>query len=142
MENKLRIAVLSFAILFLTGARLATAQGLSAMGPPIPTFIIVTRPAPGETFGGKTVVTMGVGTKTYKFILKDGYVNHMRVRWPDVWQYVKQYNPNFVVQGQGADTFEKIQPGQTVKIGGAFAPLNRTFEVVTVEPSGGGDQHF
>jgi hypothetical protein len=141
MQNRLPIAIFSIAMLLFAAPRIASAQ-LPAMGPPIPTFITVTKPAPDETFAGKTVVTMGVGTKTFKFILKDGYVNHMRVRWPDVWQYVRQFTPNFVVQGQGEDVFEHIQPGQTVKIGGGFAPLNRTFEVMTVEPSSGGEQHF
>ncbi len=85
---------------------------------------------------------MGVGDKVFKFILKDGMVNSFKVRWPDIWQYVMQYNPNFVVQGQDASTFAKIQPGQTVTIIGMFAPLDRTFEVMSVEQSGGDQQHY
>lgn len=142
MHSRFLIAIVSIAMLLLAGPRIATAQGLPAMGPPIPTTIIVTKPAPDETYGGKTTVTMGVGDKTYKFILKDGYTNHFKVRWPDIWQYVKQFSPNFVVQGQDAETFAKIQPGQTVRVSGAFAPLDRTFEVLTVEQGGGSEQRY
>jgi len=140
MQNRLSAAIFSIGILFLAAAGNANA-GLPTMGPPIPTTIIVTKPAPGETYGGKTTVTMGVGDKIYKFILKDGYTNHLKVRWLDIWQYVMQFNPNFVVQGQDAETFAKIQPGQTMKVFGAFAPLDRTFEVVSVEQSDSSEEH-
>ena len=141
MRNHLAAISLSLGILLLAAPRVAHAQSLPAMGPPIPTTIVVTKPAPGEIYGGQTVVTMGVGDKAYKFILKDGSTNSLRTRWPDIWQYVMQFNPNFVVQGQDAETFAKIQPGQTVTIQGMFAPLDRTFEVMSVE-QGGGEQHY
>jgi hypothetical protein len=141
MRNRLSAAIFSIGILFLAAASSPKAE-LPRMGLPIPTTIIVTKPAPGEIYGDKPTVTMGVGDKVYKFILKDGYTNHLKVRWPDIWQYVMQFNPNFVVQGQDAETFAKIQPGQTVKVSGAFAPLDRTFEVLTVEQSGGDEQHY
>ncbi|MFZ0659390.1 MAG: hypothetical protein WA854_05025 [Candidatus Binataceae bacterium] len=125
-------AMTSVAAFFLLAmfAPVARAQ-MSAMGMPIPTTIVITKPAPGEIFGNQRVVTLGVGTKKYKFVLNDGYVNTMsdRVRFPDIWQYVETHNPNFVVQGVGADTFEKIEPGQQMTISGMFAPLDRTFEV-------------
>jgi hypothetical protein len=111
------------------------------MGPPIPTHIVISKPAPDQIYGNKTVVTMGVGGKAYKFILKDAYTDHLKVRWPDIWQYVMQFNPNFVVQGQDADTFAKVQPGQSLKVFGMFAPLDRTFEVMSVEDAGG-EQHY
>jgi hypothetical protein len=74
-------------------------------------------------------------------VLKDGTTNDLRIKWPDIWQYVLQFNPNFVVQGQDAETFAKIQPGQTVTINGMFAPLDRTFEVMNVQQSNQ-DQHY
>lgn len=141
MRNRLRGAIFLIGILLLAAAGSANA-GLPMMGIPIKTTIIVTKPPPGEIYGNKQLVTMGVGDKIYKFILKDGYTDHMKIRWPDVWEYVQQFNPNFVVQGQDAETFAKIQPGQTVKVTGAFAPLDRTFEVLTVEQSGGNEQHY
>ena len=111
------------------------------MGLQIRTTITVTKPAPDQIYGNKTTITMGVGDKIYKFILKDGYTDHPKIRWPDIWQYVNQSSPNFVVQGQDAQTFAKIQPGQTLTVSGMFAPLDRTFEVMTVEQSGG-EQHY
>jgi hypothetical protein len=142
MRNHLAAISLSLGILLLAAPRVAHAQSLPAMGPPIPTTIVVTKPAPGEIYGGQTVVTMGVGDKAYKFILKDGSTNSLRTRWPDIWQYVMQFNPNFVVQGGDAEKFAKIQPGQTVTIEGMFAPLDRTFEVINFDESGGGEQHY
>jgi hypothetical protein len=139
MRNR-RVIVYLLVGVWLISAGIARAQ-LPRMGPPIPTTIVVTKPAPGEIFGNKQTVTMGVGTKSYKFVLNDAYTNHLKFKWADIWQYVQQFNPNFVVQGQDADTFEKIQPGQTVTITGAFAPMDRTFEVLTVEPSSLG-QHY
>jgi len=108
---------------------------MSAMGMPIPTTLVITKPAPGQVFGDQTVVTMGVGTKKYKFVLNDGYVNTTsdRVRFPDIWQYVKIHQPNFVVQGVDSNVFEKIAPGQQMTITGMFAPLDRTFEVQNTE---------
>src|SRR5690349_10686759 len=119
MRNLFSAAIFSIGILFLAAGG-AHAE-LPRMGLPIKTTIIVTKPAPDEIYGNKQTVTMGVGGKIYKFILKDGYTDHMKVRWPDIWQYVIQFNPNFVVQGQDSETFAKIQPGQTVKVSGAFA---------------------
>jgi len=139
MRNRFATVALFLGIIFLV---VGSAQAfLPTMGPPIPTTVIVTKPAPGETFGDKQTVTMGVGDKIYKFILKDGYTNHLRVRWPDIWEYVSQFKPNFVVQGDGAEALANIQPGQTVKVNGAFAPMDRTFEVLTVEQSSP-DQHY
>jgi hypothetical protein len=123
------------AVLFVVVPVPAARAQMSAMGMPIPTTLVITKPAPGQIFGDQTVVTMGVGTKKYKFVLNDGYVNTMndRVRFPDIWQYVKIHQPNFVVQGVDADTFEKIEPGQQMTITGMFAPLDRTFEVQNTE---------
>lgn len=141
MRN-ITLAGLLAGILFVTIPHPASAQNLPAMGIPIRTNMTLTKPAPDETFGGKRVVTMGVGDKVYKFILKDAYTDNLKTRWPDIWQYVQQFNPNFVVQGQDAQTFAKIQPGQTVAVSGMFAPLDRTFEVMTVDQSGNPGQHY
>ena len=140
MRNTLFAAIMFLGTFSLATAS-ANAEGLSKMGPPIPTTVVVTKPAPGEVYGNKPTVTMGVGDKAYKFILKDGTTNDLRVKWPDIWEYVSQFNPNFVVQGQGEDTFAKIQPGQTATVQGMFAPLDRTFEVMNVEP-GSSANHY
>lgn len=122
----------------LASPRAAHAQ-LRAMAMPINTTLVITKPAPGQIFGNKRVVTLGVGTKQFKFVLNDGYVDSLNpnTQWPDVWQYVKFHQPNFIVQGKNADTFEKIEPGEQVTIKGMFAPLNRTLEVIYVLPGKG-----
>jgi hypothetical protein len=106
---------------------------------PLTTTMVVTKPAPGEIYGDKQVVTMGVGTKTYKFVLNDAYVDDPRgvIHWPDVWELVRQYKPNFNVAGMGEDTFAKMQPGETLTVRGIFSPNNQTFEVMGTEPGGG-----
>jgi hypothetical protein len=109
------------------------------MGIPIPTTVVITKPAPGQIFGDAQTITMGVGAKTYKFGLKDAYVDDPRgkVRWPDIWQLVRQHRPNFNVTGVGEDVFEKLQPGQTMTVRGVFAPLNSNFEVIGTEEGAG-----
>lgn|SRR5262249_11143960 len=123
---------------FLSDGARALAQ-MSPMGIPINTTLVISKPGPEEMFGNKQIVTLGVGTKQYRFVLDDAYVDNAggHTRWPDVWEYVRTHRPNFVVQGQNSDTFEKIQPGQMVTIKGVFAPLDRTFEVMDVQPGKG-----
>jgi hypothetical protein len=122
----------------LTFVPFARAQ-MMAMGPPIPTTVVVMKPAPGQTYGDQQVVSFGVKNKTYRFILKDAYVDDPRqvVHWIDVWQQVQQYRPNFQTQGANSDVFEKLEPGETMTVKGMYAPLNQTFEVVSTEVGGG-----
>src|SRR5579863_1863412 len=89
------------AMLTLATSRIARAE-LNPNGLPVPTTVVVTKPAPGQTFGNGDVVSFGVDGKTYKFTLKDGWVDDPRhlVIWSDVWQLVRQYKPNFNVAGQ------------------------------------------
>jgi hypothetical protein len=140
MKSRLFVSTaVAFAVLVMTGAAMAQ---LAPMGVPIPTTMVLAKPAPEQTFGNQTVVTVGVGDKTYKFILKDAYTNHRKVRWPDIWQYVRQFNPNFNAQGIDQEQFAKLQPGQSVTIAGMFAPMDRTFEVMSVTRSGGEKEHY
>ncbi len=115
---------------------------MMAMGPPIPTTVVVMKPAPDQTYGDQQVVSFGVKNKTYRFILKDAYVDDPRqvVHWIDIWQQVQQYRPNFQTQGMNADVFEKLEPGQILTVKGMYAPLNQTFEVVNTEVGGGAFQ--
>ncbi|MGH7925381.1 MAG: hypothetical protein ACREQH_12410, partial [Candidatus Binatus sp.] len=106
---------------------------------PLTTTLVITKPAPGEIFGNKQVVTMGVGGKTYKFVLNDAYVDDPRgiIHWPDVWQLVRQYKPNFNVTGMDENTFAKMQPGETLTVRGMFSGNNQTYEVMGTQPGGG-----
>jgi hypothetical protein len=129
------------AALLLTLLPVARAQ-MMAMGPPIPTTVVVMKPAPGQVYGDQQVVSFGVKNKTYRFVLKDAYVDDPRqvVHWIDIWEQVRQYRPNFQTQGLDADVFEKLEPGQTLTVKGMYAPLNQTFEVVNTEVGGGAFQ--
>src|SRR5712664_4170302 len=77
----------------------ASAQRVPPMGIPIPTTLVLMKPAPGQTYGDKQVIAIGVGTKTFRFVLKDAYTNHRLVHWPDIWEEVRQFNPNFNAAG-------------------------------------------
>ena len=129
-------AVALSAIVCLTTRADAQLRGMMI---PLTTTVVITKPAPGEIYGNKQVVTMGVGPKTYKFLLNDAYVDDPRgiIHWPDIWQLVRQYKPNFNVTGLGEDTFAKMQPGQTLTVRGMFSPNNQTYEVMGTEPGGG-----
>jgi hypothetical protein len=134
-------AILAGLAVCLLGAGRADAQ-LRSMGVPIRTTMVIAKPAPGQIYGNKPVVTMGVGTKQYKFLINDAYVDDAtgRIQWPDVWEYVRFHQPNFIVQGENSDTFEKIKPGEELTIKGMFAPLDRTLEVVYAQPGRGAFQ--
>jgi len=138
-QNTSRVILFAAALssIVLIAAR-AEAQ-LRPMMIPLTTTMVITKPAPGEIYGDKQVVTMGVGGKTYKFVLNDAYVDDPRgiIHWPDVWESVRQYKPNFNVTGMGEDTFAKMQPGETLTVRGMFSGNNQTYEVMGTEPGGG-----
>jgi len=135
--SKIILFLFAISTLLCIGSR-GNAQ-MRPMMIPLTTTMVITKPAPGEIYGNKQVVTMGVGTKTYKFLLNDAYVDDPRgiIHWPDVWELVRQYKPNFNVTGMGEDTFAKMQPGETLTVRGMFSGNNQTYEVMGTEPGGG-----
>src|SRR5712692_11274196 len=128
------IAVLT--MIFFT--HLALAQNVP-MGLPLPTTMLLEKPAPDTTFDGKQVVEIGVEMQTYKFVLKDAYVDDPsgKVFWNDVWRQVELSSPNFQVQGKEGDLIAKIQPGQKVTVKAMYAPVTRTLEVTEVDENAG-----
>src|SRR5271169_3637644 len=128
----LTIAVFAIALSAIVSTSTRGEAQLRPMMIPLTTTMVITKPAPGEIYGDKQVVTMGVGAKTYKFLLNDAYVDDPRgiVHWPDIWQLVRQYKPNFNVSGVDEDTFAKMQPGETLTVRGMFAGNNQSFEVM------------
>src|SRR5208282_2160215 len=121
---------IAISALVLIAAR-ADAQ-MRPMMIPLTTTLVITKPAPGDIYGNKQVVTMGVSGKTYKFVLNDAFVDDPRgiIHWSDVWQLVRQYKPNFNVTGVGEDTFAKMEPGQILTVRGMFSGNNQSFEVM------------
>ena len=47
------------------------------MGVPLPTTMLLEKPAPDATFDGKQMVEMGVQSQSYKFVLKDAHVDDL-----------------------------------------------------------------
>jgi hypothetical protein len=126
------------ALAAIVGAPAARAQ-LPPMGIPLTTTLVIAKPAPDELFGNKQVITLGVGTKEYKFLLNDAYIDDPggRIQWPDVWQQVRVYRPNFVMQGPNVSMIQNLNPGDIVTVKGMYAPLDRTFEVIFIQPGKG-----
>ena len=126
------------ALAAIMGATAARAQ-MQPMGMPLNTTLVIAKPAPDELFGNKQIVTLGVGTKEYKFLLTDAYVDDPggRIQWPDVWQQVRVHQPNFVLQGPNVNLIENLKPGDMVTVKGMYAPLDRTFEIMFIQPGKG-----
>jgi len=131
----LRVApwVAALAILAPTAAR---AQ-FGALGLPINTTLVISKPASMQIYAGQQIVTIGVGARQYKFVLNDAYVDNSRIRWPDIWELVRVHRPNFVMQGPHTEEIENLAPGEMLTVKAMFAPLDRTFEVVFTEPGRG-----
>ena len=126
------------AIAAIVGATAARAQ-LPPMGLPLTTTLVIAKPAPDQLFGDKQIITLGVGSKEYKFLLTDAFVDDPggRIQWPDIWQQVRVYRPNFVLQGPNVSMIENLNPGDMVTVKGMYAPLDRTFEVMFIQPGKG-----
>jgi len=134
-----KIAMFAIALSTIMFVATRTDAQMRPMMIPLTTTLVITKPAPGTIFGNQQVVTMGVDGKTYKFVLNDAYVDDPRgiIHWPDIWELVRQYKPNFNVTGIGEDTFAKMQPGETLTVRGMFSGNNQTYEVMGTQPGGG-----
>jgi len=134
-----KIAMFAIALSAIMFIATRTDAQMRPMMIPLTTTLVITKPAPGTIFGNQQVVTMGVDGKTYKFVLNDAYVDDPRgiIHWPDIWELVRQYKPNFNVTGIGEDTFAKMQPGETLTVRGMFSGNNQTYEVIGTQPGGG-----
>src|ERR1700735_5896161 len=92
---RLTLFAIALSAVVLIGSR-GYAQ-LRPMMIPVTTTMVITKPAPGQIFGDKPVVTMGVNGKIYKFVLNDAYGDdpHQIVHFPDIWELVRQHKHNF-----------------------------------------------
>ena len=122
----------------LTILALTTAHAqFGPMGLPINTTLVISKPASMQIYSGQQIVTLGVGAREYKFVLNDAYVDHPRIRWPDIWEQVRVHRPNFVLQGPHTEEIEHLAPGEMLTVKAMFAPLDRTFEIVFTQPGQG-----
>jgi len=115
---------------------IALAQ-MSPLYAPVNTTLVISKPALDQIYRNEPLVTFGVGTKQYKFILNDAYVDSTRIRWPDIWEQVRIFRPNFIVQGPFSNEIEHVEPGTTLTVKAMYAPLTRTFEIVFTQPGKG-----
>lgn len=106
---------------------------------PLPTTLVLEKPAPEHGFGNRQVISVGVKDQTYRFVLRDAYVDDPAGKWfwDDVWRSVKEFRPNFQAQGTDSDAFAKIKPGEVVTVTGMYSATTRTFEVTNVSPGEG-----
>jgi hypothetical protein len=106
---------------------------------PLPTTLVLEKPAPERGFGNRQVISVGVKDQTYRFVLRDAYVDDPAGKWfwNDIWRSVEQYQPNFQAQGTDSDAFAKIKPGDVVTVTGMYSATTRTFEVTNVSPGEG-----
>jgi hypothetical protein len=120
-------------MVFLGASSVQAQRGIPRI--PVPTTMVLALPEPDKTFGNKPEITIGVGTKIYKFVVIDAYTNDSQSRWQwiDVWQLVNQYPVMMQAQGQNMEAFAKITPGETYTVNGMFSPVNRVFEVMSSE---------
>jgi hypothetical protein len=133
-------AIVALTLLLVCAANVARAQMPSdAMGLPIPTTIVLAKPTPGETYRDRLLITVGVGPTIYRFILNDGYTNHLYVKWASIWEQVRLSSPNLVAQGLDSEKFSEVEPGTTVTISGMYTPEQRDFEIISVDL---GDSRF
>ena len=128
--------VLAAAALALFYPAIARTQ-LTPLYPNVNTTLVISLPGADQVYGDQQTVTLGVGRRLYRFVLNDAYVDSTRIRWPDIWEQVRIYRPNFIVQGPRSGEIEHLAPGEVLTVKALYAPLTRTFEIVFTLPGRG-----
>lgn len=127
-------------VLILFAVSQARAQGRIPRGIPLPVTIVLLKPAPDQTTkDDDQQIEIGVKDKIYKYVVVDGYVDDPRglIMWGDIWRQIELSRPNFQVQGPQSELITSIEPGQKITIRGMYAPITRTFEVISAEAGSG-----
>jgi hypothetical protein len=134
MKTERRLYPVLLAVAILIAAVPARAQML-----PVSTTMVLEKADPDRGAGDRQVVTIGIKDQTYNFLLRDAYVDDPsnRVVWPDVWQSVRQFRPNFQAQRADPETFEKLKPGDVVTVKAMYQLKIRSFTIVSVTPGSG-----
>ena len=104
---------------------------------PISTTLVLQKPAPNQTFDDRQAIEIGFKRRTYRFIVRDAYVDDPKWVWSDIWQSVRQSRPNFQILDSGGDALLKIKPGEIVTVKGMYSMRTRVFMVSQVQPGGG-----
>jgi hypothetical protein len=106
---------------------------------PVSTTLVLEKADPHRSAGHHQVITIGIKDRTYKFFLRDAYVDDpsRRIVWSDIWQSVRQLRPNFQSPGADPQAFEKLKPGDVVTVKAMYALKVRSFTIVSVTPGSG-----
>ncbi len=104
---------------------------------PLVTTLVLEKPAANQATGERQSIDLGIKNQTYRFILRDAYVDDPRGKWTwgDIWQSVRQSRPNFQIQGS-VDPLVTMEPGEVVTVKGMYTMVTRSFEVGSIEPGG------
>jgi hypothetical protein len=134
-----RIAITSLLLSFFLFQHYAQAQMVMPRGLPLDMTLTLEKPAPDQTFNNARTIDLGVGGHSYRFIVRDFFVNDPSEEFnsDDIWRSVENSKPNFQVQGLNSDVVAKIKPGEVITLQGIYAPVTRTFEVAEVRPGPG-----
>ena len=104
---------------------------------PLSTTLVLEKPAPGQNVGHRQMIDIGLKKQTYRFILRDAYVDNPKWVWSDIWQSIRQFRPNFQILDSGGDALVEMKPGEIVTVKGMYSIRTRVFVVSQVEPGGG-----
>jgi hypothetical protein len=104
---------------------------------PLSTTLVLEKPAPDQAIGQRQAIDLGIKSQTYRFILRDAYVDDPggKWTWSSIWQAVRQSRPNLQIQGPG-DPLVTMKPGEVVTVKGMCTILTRSLEVSSIEPGG------
>ncbi len=104
---------------------------------PLSTTLVLQKPAPDQTFDDRQAIEIGFKKRTYRFILRDAYVDSPKLVWSDIWQSIRQFRPNLQILDNAGDELVELKPGEIVTVKGMYSMRTRVFIVSQVEPGGG-----
>ncbi|MFI5353146.1 MAG: hypothetical protein ACHQZS_09310 [Candidatus Binatales bacterium] len=104
---------------------------------PLSTTLVLQKPAPDQTFDDRQAIEIGFKKQTYRFILRDAYVDSPKLVWSDIWQSIRQFRPNLQILDNAGDELVELKPGEIVTVKGMYSMRTRVFIVSQVEPGGG-----
>jgi hypothetical protein len=104
---------------------------------PLSTTLVLQKPAPDQSVGDRQAIEIGFKKQTYRFILRDAYVDSPKWVWSDIWQSIRQFRPNLQILDNAGDELVRLKPGEIVTVKGMYSTRTRVFMVSQIEPGGG-----
>jgi hypothetical protein len=104
---------------------------------PLSTTMVLEKPAPDQAVDSRNAIDIGFKNQTYRFILRDAYVDSPRFVWSDIWQSIRQSRPNMQILDSGGDALVNLKPGEIVTLKGMYTMRTRVLVVSQVQPGEG-----